>query len=66
MFFANTNRDVIKAEKPDVTFGQIGKLLGQRWKSLSPAEKLPYETKAQADKNRYEKEKAHYIANKQY
>ncbi len=66
MFFANANRDVIRAEKPDVTFGQVGKLLGERWKALSPAEKLPFEAKAQADKKRYENEKAQYVANKQY
>lgn len=60
MFFANENRDIVRAENPGISFGQVGKLLGDRWKSLSADDKLPYETKAAADKKRYEKEKAEY------
>lgn len=40
--------------------GQVGKLLGERWKALSEAQRRPYEEKAQADKKRYEEEKASY------
>ena len=65
MFFANENRDIIKAENPDVSFGQVGKLLGEKWKALSPEEKEPYEAKAKADKRRYESEKELYLATKQ-
>lgn len=35
-------------------------MLGERWKSLSDAQRRPYEEKAAADKKRYEDEKAHY------
>ena len=65
MFFANENRDIIKAENPDVSFGQVGKLLGEKWKALSPEEREPYEAKAKADKRRYESEKELYLATKQ-
>ncbi|KAK5773840.1 high-mobility group nucleosome-binding protein PWA37_003813 [Arxiozyma heterogenica] len=65
MFFANENRDIIKSENPDVSFGQVGKLLGEKWKALSPEEREPYEAKAKADKRRYESEKELYLATKQ-
>ncbi|ODV81707.1 Non-histone chromosomal protein 6 [Suhomyces tanzawaensis NRRL Y-17324] len=61
MFFANETRDIVRAENPGVSFGQVGKLLGERWKKLTADEKVPYETKADADKKRYEKEKAEYV-----
>ncbi|CAB4256639.1 similar to Saccharomyces cerevisiae YBR089C-A NHP6B High- mobility group (HMG) protein that binds to and remodels nucleosomes [Maudiozyma barnettii] len=62
MFFANENRDIVRSENPDVTFGQIGRLLGERWKALTPEGKIPYEAKAAADKKRYESEKELYMA----
>lgn len=62
MFFANENRDIVRSENPDVTFGQIGRLLGERWKALTPEDKQPYEAKAAADKKRYESEKELYAA----
>lgn len=40
--------------------GQVGKVLGERWKALNEKQRLPYETKAKADKERYENEKASY------
>lgn len=60
MFFANENRDIVRAENPGISFGQVGKLLGEKWKAMTSEEKVPYETKAEADKKRYEKEKAEY------
>lgn len=42
--------------------GEVGKLLGERWKALNEKQKAPYEAKAAADKKRYEEEKAAYTA----
>ena len=42
------------------TIGQVGKVLGEKWKALNPKERGPYEAKAKADKERYETEKASY------
>ena len=36
-------------------------MLGERWKALSEKQRIPYESKASADKKRYEEEKAAYI-----
>jgi len=62
MFFANDNRDKVREDNPGIKFGEVGKLLGERWKELTDKEKGPYEAKAAADKKRYEKEKAEYNA----
>jgi len=63
MFFANEQRDNVREENPGISFGQVGKLLGERWKALNTKQKIPYETKAATDKKRYEDEKAQYNAN---
>ena len=41
--------------------GQVGKMLGEKWKALNDKQRTPYEEKAKADKQRYENEKASYI-----
>lgn len=62
MFFANEQRDKVRNDNPELKFGDVGKVLGQKWKELSEAQKAPYEKKAAADKKRYEDEKAAYNA----
>lgn len=42
------------------TAGQVGKVLGERWKALNEKQRAPYEAKAATDKQRYEDEKANY------
>ncbi|CAF9941964.1 Non-histone chromosomal protein 6 [Imshaugia aleurites] len=63
MFFANEQRDNVREENPGITFGQVGKVLGERWKALNTKQREPYEAKAATDKKRYEDEKASYNAN---
>jgi len=58
MIFCNENRPIVKEENPDAKFGEMGKLLGAKWKELSEEGKKPYNDKAELDKVRYEKEKA--------
>jgi hypothetical protein len=62
MFFANEQRDKVREDNPGISFGQVGKMLGEKWKALSDSERRPYEEKAAADKKRYEDEKATYNA----
>ncbi|PGH04027.1 non-histone chromosomal protein 6 [Blastomyces parvus] len=62
MFFANEQRDNVREENPGISFGQVGKVLGERWKALNEKQRAPYEAKAAADKKRYEDEKASYNA----
>merc|ERR1711879_419872 len=62
MFFANEQRENVREENPGISFGQVGKILGERWKALNDKQRTPYEAKAAADKKRYEDEKAAYSA----
>merc|ERR1739842_152537 len=62
MFFANDQRDKVREENPGIKFGEVGKILGEKWKGLNDKQKAPYEAKAAADKKRYEEEKAAYTA----
>ncbi|RMD40096.1 hypothetical protein DV735_g5036, partial [Chaetothyriales sp. CBS 134920] len=62
MFFANEQRETVREENPGISFGQVGKVLGDKWKALSEKQREPYEKKAAADKKRYEDEKAKYAA----
>lgn len=57
MFFSQDWRERIKTENPDAGFGEIGKLLGAKWKEMDDEEKKPYVEQAAADKVRAEKEK---------
>jgi len=63
MFFANEQRENVREENPGISFGQVGKVLGVRWKALNEKQRMPYEAKAAQDKKRYEDEKATYNAN---
>lgn len=60
MFFANDQRDKVREDNPGIKFGEVGKILGERWKALSEKQRAPYEARASADKKRYEEEKAAY------
>ncbi|KAF2500020.1 hypothetical protein BU16DRAFT_522875 [Lophium mytilinum] len=62
MFFANEQRDKVREDNPGIKFGEVGKMLGEKWKALSEKNRGPYEAKAATDKKRYEDEKAAYAA----
>ncbi|KAI7833298.1 high mobility group box domain-containing protein [Kickxella alabastrina] len=61
MYFSQAKRKSVKDENPDATFGNIGKLLGEKWKAMSDREKIPFMKQAEDDKKRYEAEKASYV-----
>ncbi|KII84070.1 hypothetical protein PLICRDRAFT_46399 [Plicaturopsis crispa FD-325 SS-3] len=60
MFFSQDWRERIKTENPDAGFGEVGKLLGAKWKELDDEEKKPYIEQAAQDKVRAEDEKSAY------
>ncbi|KIP01338.1 hypothetical protein PHLGIDRAFT_113118 [Phlebiopsis gigantea 11061_1 CR5-6] len=60
MFFSQDWRERVKAENPDAGFGEIGKLLGTKWKELNEEEKKPYVQQAEKDRERADKEKKDY------
>ncbi|CAI5476506.1 unnamed protein product [Closterium sp. Yama58-4] len=56
MFYCKEQREVVKANNPDVSFGELGKILGAQWKELDDKEKRPYMKMAEDDKKRYQDE----------
>lgn len=54
MYYSQSVRADVKKDKPDATFGEIGKQIGAMWKKLSDAEKKPFVEMAAKDKVRYE------------
>jgi hypothetical protein len=57
-FFCHVKRPEIQADHPNVPFSQIGKMLGEAWRSVSATEKTKYEEMARQDKGRYANELA--------
>jgi hypothetical protein len=45
MLFAKETRPEIVKENPDMSFGEVGKELGARWRALSEAEKAEWKNK---------------------
>jgi hypothetical protein len=60
IIFNKENREKIKAANPDVTFGELGKLIGNAWKSLDQKQRLIYQQKSEVDKERYTTEMDKY------
>lgn len=42
MLFAKEMRPVVKEEQPELSFGELGKELGARWRALSDDAKAKY------------------------
>ena len=57
MFFSSAERERVKAENPEASFGELGKILGARWKEMDDEAREPYVAKAAEDKASYEREK---------
>merc|ERR1739848_776702 len=64
--FANKVRDEVKAENPDASIGEIGKILGQKWGNLDESEKQAYQAKSEKAKEKYQKTLAKYKTTKKY
>ncbi|CAF2089966.1 unnamed protein product [Brassica napus] len=60
MYFSQMERDNIKKIHPGIGFGDVAKVLGDKWRQMSAEEKEPYEAKAQVDKKRYEDQISDY------
>lgn len=42
MLFAKEHREQVKKDNPEITFGGVGKKLGEMWRALSEKEKAAY------------------------
>ncbi|CAN0890438.1 FACT complex subunit SSRP1 [Linum grandiflorum] len=60
VIFCQRERETIKKENPGISFGEISKALGDKWKTMSAEEKQPYSEMAKADSKRYQEEASGY------
>jgi len=56
MLFSNDIRAEVMKENPKLEMGQVSKILGLRWKSVTDTVKEEYTQRADVDKERYTKE----------
>ena len=58
--FSADERLNLKAEDPSLSFGEIAKLIGQRWKEVGSEDKKRYEKMAEEGKKKYDIDMAAY------
>merc|ERR1719367_922274 len=56
--FLGENREKLAKEAGSTKVPVVGKFAGERWKGMTPAQKEPYEKKAQEAKEAYERDMA--------
>eukprot|EP00538_Stauroneis_constricta_P007239 CAMPEP_0119570674 /NCGR_PEP_ID=MMETSP1352-20130426/43731_1 /TAXON_ID=265584 /ORGANISM="Stauroneis constricta, Strain CCMP1120" /LENGTH=204 /DNA_ID=CAMNT_0007620345 /DNA_START=721 /DNA_END=1335 /DNA_ORIENTATION=- len=59
--YSQAFRSQVKAENPDASFGDVARLLSQRYRALTEKEMKKWTKKAEADKIRYQEEMKHYV-----
>mmetsp|Transcript_42800 Transcript_42800/g.55005 ORF Transcript_42800/g.55005 Transcript_42800/m.55005 type:complete len:294 (+) Transcript_42800:787-1668(+) len=65
MYFCDKTRPELKANEPELTFGEVGKKLGSLWGALDEESKAPFLEKAASDKARFDEQMADYTPPKQ-
>lgn len=64
--FMNDRREQLRAERPDVPFPEITRMLGNEWSKLPPEDKQRYLDEAERDKERYMQELEKYQKTEAY
>lgn len=64
VFFTNEMRPRVLVEYPGIKFVELGKVLGERWRALTPKDKKRFEDMAAEDKVRFQLEMQQYTAQK--
>jgi len=62
--FSQKIREQVKAQNPEANFGDIGRIIGQRWKDLPENDRKVYQDLATKDKDRYQHQMAEYRKSK--
>lgn len=63
VFFTNEMRPVVMKQFPGIKFVEMGRVLGERWRALGPAEKKRFEEMAGQDKERFQRQMQEYSMN---
>ena len=65
ILFSNAKRAQVKADNPEFKVTDVAREMGVLWKSATDEEKAPFVKEAEADKIRYQEEKAAFEAGQQ-
>eukprot|EP00854_Cymbomonas_tetramitiformis_P028892 gene28892-35892_t len=60
LYFSNAHREQTREENPAATFGEVQKLLSEKWKVVTPEEQATFEELAAKDALRYKAEMEEY------
>jgi len=60
VWFGHEERPKIQQEFPNISFQEVGRKLGERWRAMGAEEKAKYDVKAAIDKERYSRESEAY------
>lgn len=60
MCFANAIRATVAEEHPDLSLTERSKVIGEKWRALTPEEKKEYEDMSTASKEKYKQEMAEF------
>mmetsp|Transcript_16566 Transcript_16566/g.45519 ORF Transcript_16566/g.45519 Transcript_16566/m.45519 type:complete len:199 (+) Transcript_16566:107-703(+) len=59
--FSQANRPRVKEENPDISFGEVARMLAQEYKQLSEEDMKEWKAKAEEEKERYKSEMEDYV-----
>jgi len=62
IFFSNDYRPIVREKDPTLTLPEVSRCLGIAWKNLTAEQRLPYEKRANEDKERYNRDMMVYAA----
>lgn len=60
LLYSSDQRKALKEKNPELTIGEMSKMIGISWKTVSAEDKAVYEEKSKKDKQRYTEELATY------
>lgn len=64
IIYSNASRSNVKAANPNASLGETAQIISKNYKALTPEERSSWDEQAAADKGRYQKEMAEYMAAK--
>lgn len=65
LLYSTKVRSEVKEQNPSASFSEVAKLIGEKWKEISDAEKKKYEDLAKEDIDRYKREMETYVPPKE-
>jgi len=66
LLWSQKHRQQLKEQEPNLSFGELGKKLGEIWQSMDPSDKKPWIDEAEKLKEIYESKQSKYMKTPEY